>query len=122
MDPLKSRVIWVLQGIFVYLFSKAVELSQEARAETHEKQSWLVSPELEELVFTIYFTSCLIHGLRFFPDENKESSESEVNKFKKCQDTHTKKKTKITTQSRWKKKGKEMTFIQIKNFNYHPTV
>lgn len=46
---------------------------------------------------TIYFTSCLIHGLRFIPDENTESSESEVNKFEKCQDTHTEKKTKIAT-------------------------
>lgn len=73
----------------------------------------LVSTELEELEITIYFSSYLIHGLRFIPDENTESSESEVNKLEKCQDTHTEKKTKIATQSRWKKSGKEMTFIQI---------
>lgn len=96
----KSRVIWFLQGIFsIDLFSKALELSQEARAENPCKE--------------VYFSSCLIHGLRFIPDENTESSESEVNKLEKCQDTHTEKKTKIATQSRWKKRGKEMTFIQI---------
>lgn len=74
---------------------------------THAKKSWLVSTELEELEITIYFC------LRFIPDENTESSESEVNKLEKCQDTHTEKKTKIATQSRWKKRVKEMTFIQM---------
>lgn len=59
----------------------------------------LVSTELEELEITIYFSSCLIHDLRFIPGENTESSESEVNKLEKCQDTHTEKKTKIATQS-----------------------
>ena len=83
------------------LFSKALELSQEARAENPCKEVLTSKYRARGARdHTIYFSSCLIHGLRFIPDENTESSESEVNKLEKCQDTHTEKKTKIATQSR----------------------